>query len=106
MHEIRNGWIKLSKEYGYEPATVAIAFAVLPQVVTKLLLGVSTPAEVDRILEQVSTEINPQIWQDAQQRGLIRNDIVLPPVRGPSESFGDSATTIWIWIQIEIWILF
>ena len=75
-------WNELCEKYDVTMAAVAIKFAALPKVVTKIILGMKSKAEVDLIFEcmEEGEKVPMDIFHDAQKAGLIRPEVQLPPL--------------------------
>jgi len=69
----RKKWLELAHDGGYSLPAVAIAFAALPTIVTKLVIGAATPSELQQMLEWVeeSNTIPESLWECAADQGLF-----------------------------------
>mmetsp|Transcript_7829 Transcript_7829/g.22234 ORF Transcript_7829/g.22234 Transcript_7829/m.22234 type:complete len:403 (-) Transcript_7829:40-1248(-) len=74
-------WQAIADSYGKTLPQVAVAFAFLPKVVTKIAIGVRTAQEVRRtqdILRSLETDAVPSaLWREAQARGLLPRELDL-----------------------------
>lgn len=80
MVERAGKWEQLAKKYGVTLPVVAMAFALLPEVVEFVAVGVKSPEEVDATLAtaiQVAA-VPPMLWQDAKAIGLLPEHIPTP----------------------------
>ena len=61
-------------------AAAAIAFAGLPSIVHKVVMGFSRPEEVEPTLHaaQESEGVPQALWHDAQEAGLLAAGLQLP----------------------------
>ena len=57
---------------------MAVGFASLPAVITKVVLGMASPEEVALNLKSVSEEVPRELWAEAKKLGLIRPEIPTP----------------------------
>lgn len=59
---------------------VAVAFAVLPSIVDKVIMGMKSSKEVSNNMAAVADvgSVPPTIWKEAQDIGLLRADVPLP----------------------------
>ena len=57
---------------------MAVGFASLPAVITKVVLGMASPEEVALNLKSVSEEVPRELWAEAKKLGLIRPEIPIP----------------------------
>jgi hypothetical protein len=80
----RQQWTTLCEQHGVTLAEAAIAFAGLPTVVSKVVMGFSHPQEVAPTLvaAQQSTLVPAALWHDAQAKGLLLSSLSLPAVEG------------------------
>ena len=60
--------------------SVAVAFAALPSVVAKIVMGMKSSDEVaiNVAAAAAAGDVPVEIWAEAQAEGLIRNDVVVP----------------------------
>ena len=76
MLQKRDRWAALAKRYNVTLPVLAMKFALLPHVVTKIAVGVKSPREVELnvngVLERLDTV---KVWQDAQKEGLLPKNI-------------------------------
>ena len=77
-----DGWKALADKYGVPMQAIALRFASMPAVVSKLVVGLSNPAEVRTTIEalMVGRYIPQTLWTEAQSQGLLPKRIQLPPV--------------------------
>ena len=72
-------WQALADKHGVSLSAVAISFACLPTVVTKVIFGMSTPEEVE--MNMASLEEHPkvpvEIFAEAQAQGLLPESLDL-----------------------------
>lgn len=75
-----DAWRALADAHGVSVEAVAVAFAALPSVVSKVVMGMKTPEEVTRNLgaAEEAGKVPAGIWAQAQAQGLIRPEIRLP----------------------------
>jgi hypothetical protein len=73
-------WRALAAKHGSSLEAVAIAFAALPSVVSKVVLGMKSAKEVEiNVKAAAEAEAVPvEIWAEAQAAGLIIADVVVP----------------------------
>jgi len=73
-------WAALASKYGLSLPAVAIAFAALPACVTRVVIGMASPAQVEQALEWVSEShrVSFKIWQEAKRVGLLDEAFPLP----------------------------
>jgi D-threo-aldose 1-dehydrogenase len=71
----KRAWKHLAHSYGCSLPAVALAFAGLPPAVSRLVLGVATPMELQQSLEWVadSNHVPESLWQDAVDLGLLQD---------------------------------
>ena len=67
------GWRRLAAEHGVALPTVALAFAALPRCVKRVVVGMSSPADVREnvAMLRATASIAPAIWRQAKDRGLL-----------------------------------
>lgn len=60
--------------------SVAVAFAALPSVVAKVVMGMKSEDEVEANVTAAAEAGNVpvEIWSEAQAQGLIRDDVIVP----------------------------
>ena len=77
--EAARQWRALAVEYGHELPAVAIAFAVLPKIVSRVVLGVATPEQVRQNLKWVegAARVDVEIFREAKRRGLLAAEVPL-----------------------------
>jgi len=73
-------WSALAAEYGTTLAAVALHFALLPEVVELVAIGMRSSAEVEQNVALLEKCIDPRLWRDAQSQGLLPPNIALPAV--------------------------
>lgn len=80
MREKAERWRALAAKYGCSLPAVAMAFAALPAVVSRVVVGMSTPEQVKQNLETLaeSNKVPVAIWKDAQEAGLFNVELSLP----------------------------
>lgn len=78
--EKRQAWVALCEAHSVSLAAVAIAFAGLPSIVSKVVMGFSQPEEVEPTLRAVqeSEDVPMALWHEAQDVGLLASELVLP----------------------------
>jgi D-threo-aldose 1-dehydrogenase len=80
-------WRELAAAHGHPLPAVAIAFAALPACVSRLVLGFSTPQQVDEGMAWVrqARRVGVAVWHDAKRLGLLSDGLPVPTV-GPAEA--------------------
>ena len=78
LHERVKQWQSLCDEYNVSIKQVALAFAFLPENITKVAIGVKSSEEVIELVENYhqAKKIRHDIFADAKKRGLISNHIL------------------------------
>jgi D-threo-aldose 1-dehydrogenase len=71
-------WESLAREYTLPLPAVALAFALLPEAVENVAIGCRSPAEVQANVALLRYTVPPQLWSDAQNRGLLPSWMPLP----------------------------
>ena len=71
-------WATLAAKYNVSLAAVAVTFASLPAIITKVVLGMASPEEVALNLESMQERVPPELWSEAKQLGLIRPEVPVP----------------------------
>jgi D-threo-aldose 1-dehydrogenase len=73
-------WRALAAKHGSSLEAVAIAFAALPSVVSKVVMGMKSEEEVVINVKAAaeSAAVPVAIWAEAQAAGLVRAEVVLP----------------------------
>ena len=73
-------WRALAAKHAVSLEAVAIAFAALPSVVSKVVLGMKSAKEVELNVKAAaeSASVPVAIWAEAQAAGLILADVVVP----------------------------
>ncbi len=73
-------WRALAAKHGATLEATAIAFAALPSVVSKVVLGMKSAKEVEINVKAAAESANVPvaIWAEAQAAGLIIADAVVP----------------------------
>ena len=73
-------WAALAHKHGHSLPAVAIAFAALPACVTRVVLGMASPAQVVQTLAWVaeSGRVSAKVWQEAKCVGLLDAKIHIP----------------------------
>lgn len=66
-------WQALAEEHGVSLPAIAISFACLPSCVEKVIMGMSTPDEVEMNMNSLkeSAGVPAAIWKEAQAAGLL-----------------------------------
>lgn len=79
-------WAELAQGYGFSLPAVAIRFAMLPDGVTKLVVGMSSPEEVDQNFAAIeeSHSVPLDLFLSAGEAGLLPGDIVDAMLSGAS----------------------
>eukprot|EP01046_Picozoa_sp_COSAG06_P061109 COSAG06_NODE_13267_length_1276_cov_0.745964_2_plen_119_part_00 len=74
------GWRTLAAECNCTIEAMAVAFAALPRVVSKIVMGMKTKEEVaaNIIAAEESAQVPPWAWREAQRRGLLPSHLTLP----------------------------
>lgn len=72
-------WRKLAERHGVKLPQVALAFALLPDVVERAAIGCSTPEEVARNVEFCGLAVPGDLWAEAAAQGLMPLQAVPPP---------------------------
>eukprot|EP00928_Gymnodinium_smaydae_P042933 TRINITY_DN28866_c0_g1_i1.p1 TRINITY_DN28866_c0_g1~~TRINITY_DN28866_c0_g1_i1.p1 ORF type:complete len:370 (+),score=80.92 TRINITY_DN28866_c0_g1_i1:52-1161(+) len=80
MIEKRERWRSLAQKHGVSLPAVAIAFAALPKIVGRVVIGMASPEQVKQNLAWVaeSNAVPPAIWREARDLGLLDSAIELP----------------------------
>ena len=75
--ETRQAWTALCEVHGVSLAAAAIAFAGLPAIVEKVVIGFSRPEEVEPTLAAAreSETVPPALWRRAKEVGLLHPDL-------------------------------
>ena len=78
--EKRRAWHGLCEAHGVSLPAAAIAFAGLPPIVDKVVIGFSRPEEVEPTLSAVkeSQGVPAVLWHEAQRAGLLAAELHLP----------------------------
>lgn len=64
-------WESLARRYGSTLPVVALHFALLPEVVDLVALGMRDAEEVEANVTHLACRLDPRIWADAQSEGLL-----------------------------------
>lgn len=77
------GWRRLAEEHGLPLPAVALAFAALPRCVTRVVVGMSSPADVHENIDLLRTtaSVSPELWWHAKERGLLDRRTPIPERR-------------------------
>jgi D-threo-aldose 1-dehydrogenase len=77
--ETRQAWTSLCEAHGVSLAAAAIAFAGLPTIVEKVVMGFSRPEEVEPTLAAAreSETVPRTLWRAAKDAGLLHPDLDL-----------------------------
>lgn len=80
QHKVKQ-WNDLADEFEVPLAVVALRFAALPAIVSKLVIGFVSPDEVKTTMTMLrdGSRIPSMLFDKAKSLGLIRPDISLPP---------------------------
>jgi D-threo-aldose 1-dehydrogenase len=70
----RESFFALCREHSVAPTVACVQFALSPPGVAAVAMNTSNPAHVAKNAVAVETEIPPEFWQAAKQRGLISSD--------------------------------
>jgi D-threo-aldose 1-dehydrogenase len=73
------GWAALAAEHGLALPAVAMAFAALPRCVTRVVVGMSSPEDVEenvRLLPQTAVPL--ELWRQAKARRLLDARVPIP----------------------------
>mmetsp|Transcript_17638 Transcript_17638/g.57884 ORF Transcript_17638/g.57884 Transcript_17638/m.57884 type:complete len:266 (-) Transcript_17638:256-1053(-) len=83
-------WGELAAAHGHDLPAVAVAFAALPAVVTRVVVGMASPGQVEQTLAWVeqSRRVGGEVWRAAKQAGLLDASLPTPPP--PPEPAGAS----------------
>merc|ERR1712048_157757 len=75
MKDKAERWRSLAEKHGCSLPAVAMAFAALPTVVTRVVVGLATPEQVDQTLKTLeeSGKVPIAIWQEAKDVGLLND---------------------------------
>lgn len=67
------GWRRLAEEHGLALPAVALAFAALPRCVTRVVVGMSSAADVRENVKLLRTTASVPLvlWRQAKERGLL-----------------------------------
>jgi len=73
-------WQALADKHGVSLPAVAMAFATLPTVVSRVVIGMATPEQVKQTLATLkeSGTVPATLWQEAQEAGLLDVELTLP----------------------------
>lgn len=73
-------WRKLAAKHGCSLPAVAMAFAALPVVVSRVVLGMATPEQVEQAVSTLSAaaSVPITIWHEAKQIGLLAEGVPVP----------------------------
>ena len=76
----RERWAELAAKHGVALPAVALAWAFAPACVTKIVLGVATPAHVEENVAslQATADVPPALWAEAAEMGLLDAACPLP----------------------------
>ena len=79
MVRLATQWKRLADEYGHELPSVAIAFASLPMCVTRIVLGMASPEQVEQNLKWVAgaAKVEAALFHEAKRRGLLAEEVPL-----------------------------
>jgi len=69
-------WAALAAKYGSSLAAVALHFALLPDIVELVAIGMRSSAEVEQNVQLLSERIDPRLWAEAQRKGLLPANLV------------------------------
>eukprot|EP00315_Gephyrocapsa_oceanica_P010603 CAMPEP_0185286098 /NCGR_PEP_ID=MMETSP1363-20130426/2077_1 /TAXON_ID=38817 /ORGANISM="Gephyrocapsa oceanica, Strain RCC1303" /LENGTH=609 /DNA_ID=CAMNT_0027881895 /DNA_START=97 /DNA_END=1926 /DNA_ORIENTATION=+ len=74
-------WGELAAAHGHDLPAVAVAFAALPAVVTRVVVGMASPGQVEQTLAWVeqSRQVGGEVWRAAKQAGLLDASLPTPP---------------------------
>jgi len=73
-------WRALAETHGVSLPAVAMAFAALPTVVSRVVVGMATPEQVAQSVATMaeSAKVPVEIWKQAQEAGLLDAELPLP----------------------------
>lgn len=73
-------WQTLADKHDCSLPAVAMAFAALPTVVSRVVVGIATPEQVEQTLKTMeeSSKVPIGLWQDAKGAGLLSEKVPLP----------------------------
>lgn len=76
-------WTALAEQHATPLPVLAIAFALLPAVVTRLAVGVKSAEEIKQNLEwvQQAGKVPAALWHEAKAQGLLAPEVDLPPMQ-------------------------
>lgn len=69
----------VAARHGVDLRTAALQFSIAPDVVSGLVVGCATPAQVLADYASLKTRIPREFWSDLRSEGLIEHDAALPP---------------------------
>lgn len=74
------GWRRLAEDHGLALPVVALAFAVLPKCVTRIVVGMSSPVDVRENVKLLSmtASVPSKLWSQAKARGLLDRRTPVP----------------------------
>eukprot|EP00929_Paragymnodinium_shiwhaense_P015073 TRINITY_DN123085_c0_g1_i1.p1 TRINITY_DN123085_c0_g1~~TRINITY_DN123085_c0_g1_i1.p1 ORF type:complete len:388 (-),score=68.63 TRINITY_DN123085_c0_g1_i1:303-1466(-) len=80
MKDKAKQWGELAQKHGCDLPAVAIAFAYLPKVVTRVVLGITTKDEVIANMRAVaaSNKVPRKLWKEARQLKLLDERLPIP----------------------------
>ena len=70
-------WTALCDEFEVPLGAVAMKFALLPEVIQAVAVGVKCPSELAQSLDWFRTPVPPAIFVEAKKRGLIEDHVTL-----------------------------
>jgi len=75
-----NRWRALATRHSSSLPAVALAFAALPAVVSRVVLGMATPEQVEQAVSLLpaAAAVPAAIWQEAREAGLLADGVPLP----------------------------
>jgi D-threo-aldose 1-dehydrogenase len=76
----RSKWAALADKHHVSLPAVALSFAALPAVHTRVVVGMATPDEVAQTVASLAERVPCALWHEAQAAGLIHPAVPLPSV--------------------------
>jgi len=73
-------WSALAAKYGTSLPALALHFALMPEVVEFVAIGMNSRAQLQQNKAWIEERVDPRVWHDAQRLGLLPAHLPLPPL--------------------------
>lgn len=88
IHQRREQYRKLAKEFNVDLRTAALHFCNAPDVVSAILPGASKPEHIRENVASFSASVPSEFWDAAKREGLLEENAAVPVETEPHNTTG------------------